>query len=111
MRQRGLEHARLYSRAAWRDGMAELVEEILDGPRPPRREHVEIVPRTDSLTVSAGQETLLVPVRVVNRGTHAVAAEGPGRSLVESRVSWQGEAEKAEDRGSKMEDRGSRVED
>src|SRR5262249_26598222 len=41
-----------------------------------------------------GQETVLIPVRISNCGTHAVAAEGPGRWLVESRVVAEGEGEK-----------------
>jgi hypothetical protein len=86
MRKQGLKQAGLHSRSAWRTRMAALVEEILDCPRRPMRDNVEIVPRTDTLTVSAGQETVLVPVRLSNRGTHAVVAEGPGRSSVESRV-------------------------
>jgi glycosyltransferase involved in cell wall biosynthesis len=94
MRKQGLKQAGLHSRSAWRTRVAALVEEILDCPRRPMRDNVEIVPRTDTLTVSAGQETVLVPVRLSNRGTHAVVAEGPGRSSVESRVVSDSERKK-----------------
>jgi glycosyltransferase involved in cell wall biosynthesis len=93
MRRQGLERARLYSRSSWRERMAELVEGILDGPCRPRQDHVEVIPRTDRWTVSTEQDTILVPVRIANRGTHAVASEGPGRCLVEARVSWNDDGE------------------
>jgi len=87
MRRRGLERAALHSRTVWRDQLAGLVEGMLDFPPRPRQDYVEVAPRTRTMNVVAGQDTVLVPVRLVNRGTHAVAAEGPGRFLIRSQVS------------------------
>ncbi len=86
MRRRGFERATLHSRPAWRECFGSLVEDILHGPRRPRKDQVEVTPRTETLNVAAGQDRILVPVRVHNRGTHAIAAEGPGRFLIRSRA-------------------------
>jgi glycosyltransferase involved in cell wall biosynthesis len=92
MRRRGLERAALFSRAVWREQMATAVEDILDSTHRPRQEFVEVTPRTKSMNVAAGQDSVLVPVRLMNRGTHAVLAEGPGRLLIRSQVSGETEA-------------------
>jgi glycosyltransferase involved in cell wall biosynthesis len=85
MRLRGLERAASHSRSLWREQLAEIVEHILDSPHRPRQDQVEVIPRSDTLNVAMGQETVLIPVRLHNRGTHAIAAEGPGRYLIQSR--------------------------
>jgi glycosyltransferase involved in cell wall biosynthesis len=86
MRARGLELAAQLDRARWREQFADLVEQLLDsGPRP-CREQLDIQPRSETRTVRAGTETVAVPVRVVNRGSHAVLAEGPGRLVLRCRV-------------------------
>jgi hypothetical protein len=87
-----LERAALHSRARWRERLADVVENILDSPHRPRQDHVEVTPRAETMHVSASQHTVLVPVRVFNRGTHAIAAEGPGRFLIWSRVGEETEA-------------------
>ena len=57
---------------------AGLVEDLLDaGPRP-YREEVEVKPRSASRTAAADSGTLFIPVRVINRGSHVIAAQGPG---------------------------------
>ncbi|HEV2949782.1 MAG TPA: glycosyltransferase, partial [Gemmataceae bacterium] len=86
MRRRGFERATLHSRPAWRECFGSLVEDILHGPRRPRKDQVEVTPRTETLNAPAGQDRVLVPVRVHNRGTHAIAAEGPGGFLIRSRA-------------------------
>ncbi|MCI0456449.1 MAG: glycosyltransferase family 4 protein [Gemmataceae bacterium] len=86
MRQRGRERAAAFARASWRERFAEVVEQVLDaGPRP-YREQVEVRPRRDRHTVSAGARAVLVPVRVVNRGTHPLVPEGPARTVLSCRV-------------------------
>jgi glycosyltransferase involved in cell wall biosynthesis len=86
MRQRGLQRAAQFDRAVWRRQFAEIVERLLDaGPRP-QREEVEVKPRSASRTVTAGSGTALIPVRVVNRGSHALLAEGPGRTSLRCSV-------------------------
>lgn len=86
MRERGLEQVGQHSRIVWRDCLAGLVEEILDSPRRPQEFQVEVIPRNEPLKVAAGQDNVLVPVRVTNRGTHAVVAEGPGRFVIQASV-------------------------
>ena len=86
MRRGGFERAILHSRPVWRECFGSLVEDILHGPRRSRKDQVEVTPRTETLDVAAGQDRILVPVRVHNRGTHAIAAEGPGRFLIRSRA-------------------------
>jgi glycosyltransferase involved in cell wall biosynthesis len=86
MQNRGLERAALFSREIWREKLGRVVEEILDSPPRPRQDFVEVSPRTQTMSVAAGQEEVLVPVQLTNRGTHIVAAEGPGRYLIRSHV-------------------------
>jgi glycosyltransferase involved in cell wall biosynthesis len=86
MRAQGLQRAARFDRAAWRQQFGLLVEELLDAPARPHREQVEVRARVDCRTVAAGLETVFVPVRVVNRGTHAVVHEGPGQTVVRCRV-------------------------
>src|SRR5207245_5262475 len=81
---RGLEGAAAYGRPIWRGRFGAIVEEILDAPPRAYREQVEVVPRSDVRKAKVGQEAVLVPVRVVNRGTHALVAEGPGRKTLHS---------------------------
>jgi hypothetical protein len=86
MRARGLERAAQFDRAAWREQFAAVVEDLLDaGPRP-YRAAVEVRPRSAARTAAAGSGTVLVPVRVVNRGSHAVLPHGPGRVVLRCRV-------------------------
>jgi glycosyltransferase involved in cell wall biosynthesis len=82
MRRRGPQRAAEHARPVWRTGFARLVEELLDDPPRPFQEEVEVRPRASSRAVGAGVETVLVPVRVVNRGTHALAHDGPGRVVL-----------------------------
>jgi glycosyltransferase involved in cell wall biosynthesis len=88
MRARGLERAAELDRGRWRERFGELVERILDGGARSYREEVEVKPRSARRTVVAGSGTVLVPVRVVNRGSHAVLAEGPGRYVLCARM-WE----------------------
>jgi glycosyltransferase involved in cell wall biosynthesis len=86
IRTRGLQRAAQLDRARWRERFAELVENLLDaGPRPYRGE-VEVKPRSETRTARAGSGTVLIPVRVINRGSHAVLADGPGRTVLRCRV-------------------------
>lgn len=82
MRRAGLEQASRFARPTWRDRFAEIVESVLDaGPRP-YRDQVEVTPRSASRTVVASSGAALVPVRIVNRGSHVVLAEGPARAIL-----------------------------
>jgi glycosyltransferase involved in cell wall biosynthesis len=86
LRLRGLERASQFGRPAWREQFARVVEQVLDsGPRP-YREQVEVRPRGSERSASTGARAVLVPVRVVNRGTHPLVAEGPARTVLRCRV-------------------------
>lgn len=82
MRRQGRVRAEKQQRSRWRMAFARLVEEWLHAPGRPLREQVELQPRIRSRTVSTAAEALLVPVRIVNRGSHALAADGPARVCV-----------------------------
>src|SRR5207237_9180827 len=70
----------------WRERFAAVVERLLDTPARPRREQVEVTPRSPDRTVPLGRKIELVPVRLTNRGTQAAVAEGPARVVVRGRV-------------------------
>jgi len=71
---------------AWRDQFGRLVDAVLDALARPRLDAVEIRPRCEAVTASAQQAAVLVPVRLTNRGEHAEAADGPGRTELMARV-------------------------
>src|SRR5262249_43264645 len=79
MRRRGLERAAALDRPAWRDKFAVLIDHLLHRPARDFRECVEVHPRLPARTVAADLKQDMVPIPVVNRGTHPVAADGPGR--------------------------------
>ena len=86
MRRQGLARAARHDRKLWRERFGCLVEELIDAPPLPDRQQVEVVPRVASRIVRAGQRAVLLPVRVVNRGTHAVVADGPARGQLRCEV-------------------------
>jgi len=86
MRRRGLRRAATFSRPAWREQFGAVVERLLDAPPRPYRERVEVRPRGAERTAAAGAEAVLVPVRIVNRGTHPLLAEGPARTVLRCRI-------------------------
>jgi glycosyltransferase involved in cell wall biosynthesis len=82
MRAAGLRRAAEFDRKTWREQFGRIVEELLDNPPQPFRELVTIVPRVAERTVSLGQDSTLIPVRVRNDGTHGAVAGGPARILI-----------------------------
>jgi glycosyltransferase involved in cell wall biosynthesis len=86
MRQRGLERARSCARAAWRDALGRIVDDLLDGEARPYRPCVIIEPLHGEIHAPAGTATTLIAARVHNRGTHAVVADGPGRTVLSAEV-------------------------
>jgi glycosyltransferase involved in cell wall biosynthesis len=86
MRRKGLARAARYSRAAWREQFGQLIDEVLHAPARPFREQLEVRPRGNSRAVSPRSPTVLVPVQVENRGTHAVVGEGPARRVLRCQV-------------------------
>jgi O-antigen biosynthesis protein len=86
MRHRGAARAQGFDQAAWRDQFATLVEEWLQGPERPLREEVEIQPRTSQRTATAGAEAALMPVRLINRGSHVLMPHGPAGVVLRCRI-------------------------
>ncbi len=86
MRRQGLMRAAAHDQRQWRERFGRLVEELLDAPKRPYREQVKVWPRNQTRTVSAGQGTALIPVRVTNQGTHTVVHDGPGHWVLRCRV-------------------------
>jgi hypothetical protein len=82
LRRQGVERAQEHDRPAWRRQFGRVVEELLHAPARPVRVDVEIRPRTEEHTVSLGQDSVLLPVRVTNHGTHPLVHEGPGRTVL-----------------------------
>jgi glycosyltransferase involved in cell wall biosynthesis len=82
MRRRGLERAARFDRATWRAEFGALIENVLHaGPRELRPD-LHVQPRTERAAVRVGTESLLIAVRVVNRGTEVAVAEGPARTVL-----------------------------
>src|SRR5207249_3897674 len=86
MRRRGLVRAAGFDRRIWREKFGEVIEQILDAEPRTCREEIEVCPRSTVRKVSAGAGTILIPVRVVNRGTHAVTHQGPARHVLRCQV-------------------------
>jgi glycosyltransferase involved in cell wall biosynthesis len=86
MRRRGQVRARQFDQSVWREQFAALVEDWLQGPERLLREEVEIQPRTSQRTAPAGAEAVLLPVRLVNRGTHVLVPHGPAGVVLRCRV-------------------------
>jgi glycosyltransferase involved in cell wall biosynthesis len=86
LRRRGVERAAELDRTKWRQRFSDRVEELLHAPRRDFRAEIEIVPRTTERAASNLAGTILVPVRIVNRGTLPLANEGPGRSAIRCQV-------------------------
>jgi len=94
MRQRGLARGNESKRTRWRERFGKMVEQILDsGPRT-FHEEVTIVPVHEQTKVKVGTRSMLIPVRVHNRGTHAICAEGPARKVLFCAIGIEGEAKK-----------------
>jgi glycosyltransferase involved in cell wall biosynthesis len=86
MRRRGLKRSAPCDRPVWREAFGGIVERVLDtGPRAYRPaivfESLQAV-----IGVRPGAPTSLVPFRIHNRGTHALAADGPGQTTLWAEV-------------------------
>jgi len=86
MRRRGQVRAGQFDQAVWREQFAGLVEEWLQGPDRPLREEVELQPRTSHRTALAGADSVLLPVRLVNRGEQVLMPHGPAGVALRCRV-------------------------
>jgi glycosyltransferase involved in cell wall biosynthesis len=84
LRERSLRRAEHFTRDAWRAEFATALEQVLDLPARELREQLEVTPRSDTHTVSIATTSVLVPVRVTNRGSHPVLADGAARRVLRS---------------------------
>ena len=86
MRRRGLERAAACDRPAWREAFGRIVEGVLDGDPRAYRPALEIQLLQDTIQARPIAPTMLVPVRVHNRGTHVLVAAGPGQTTLWAEV-------------------------
>lgn len=86
MRERGFLRAGRFDRDEWRLGFSEVVEQVLDLPARMKQMQLDVEPRGSTRSASPGQESVLVPVRLTNRGTQPLLAEGPARVVLRSEV-------------------------
>ncbi len=82
MRLRGLEIAKGSTRSAWRQRFGQLIEQVLDAAARPLHVDACVTPVGALSTVKTGTRTVLVSVRIDNRGTHALCADGPARNVL-----------------------------
>jgi glycosyltransferase involved in cell wall biosynthesis len=82
MRERGIERAAQFARERWQPRFAEFVEQLLTQPARARREALAIEPLRPACHAGAGARALLVPVRLVNAGTHAAVPVGPACTVI-----------------------------
>ena len=86
MRERGLRRAADRDRPKWRERFGQFIERLLDDVPSPRTLNVAIEPQTTVCRATASARTLLVPVRVVNRGTLPAFADGPAKTQLVAEV-------------------------
>lgn len=65
--------------SVWEKRFASLVDQLVHGPQREIAERVVVKPRYRSRRVSTDVDCLLVPVRLINRGSHPLVPEGPAR--------------------------------
>src|SRR5262249_40299837 len=85
MRTPGVKRAAPLRPSAWREQFSNLVEKVLHAPGLPHHEQVEIRPYKDEIKAGPGSD-LLLGMRLTNRGTHPLLAEGPGRTFLSCQV-------------------------
>ena len=86
LHERGLQRAQQLNRAGWQARFAELIDRVLTQPARRVCDELMIEPTHDAYRVAQGTRSFLISVRVRNQGTHAAAAEGPGRTELGAQV-------------------------
>ncbi|MBI2804573.1 MAG: glycosyltransferase [Planctomycetes bacterium] len=82
MRERGVQRAGLFSRPAWQQRFAEFVENALTQPARPMCNELVVEPMRATVEAAAGARSLLIPVRLAQRGTVCAIPDGPGRTVI-----------------------------
>jgi glycosyltransferase involved in cell wall biosynthesis len=80
MVRQGLERARACDRPAWRESFGRIIDNLLHEPARVPRLEVELEPLHRELHAALDARTVLLPVRIHNRGDTALFSEGPGRT-------------------------------
>jgi glycosyltransferase involved in cell wall biosynthesis len=86
MQQRGIERAANFDRGVWRERFSVVVDTLLHADPLELRWDLRLKPRQDRCRATAGAGVILVSLRVVNQGSHAAAALGPGRTELRATV-------------------------
>lgn len=86
MRRRGLERAVRCDRPAWREALGRIVEDLLDAGQRQYQPAIAVEPLNDDIQAGPDARTTFIAARVHNRGTHAGACDGPGRTLLHAEV-------------------------
>lgn len=82
MRERGLERARVFCRARWQEQFAEFVEQVLTRPARACRAELRVEALRPAFQATRASGMLLIPVRLINAGTHAAVPDGPGATAL-----------------------------
>jgi hypothetical protein len=85
LRANGRRRAEAFDRAGWREQFGQIADRVLGSPARLRVDGLAIVPRAAAVA-GVQQPDVIVPVRLTNRGTHAEADDGPGRTELVSQV-------------------------
>lgn len=78
--------AAAFSDARWEERFANLVDQILHQPPRIFFENVEVRPRHRSRRVSTDLDCLLLPVELINRGSHPLAPDGEARWVLQAQM-------------------------
>jgi glycosyltransferase involved in cell wall biosynthesis len=82
MRERGARRAELFARPIWQRRFAEFIENLLTQPPRPFRDELVIEPLRSTLHAGMATRTMLLSVRLTQRGTVASATDGPGQTVL-----------------------------
>lgn len=86
MRRRGPQRAARCDRERWQEAFGRFLDQLLHAPPRTYREDLTVQPLLAEARAALGERSLLLPVRVHNTGTHAAAADGPGRTVLHCEI-------------------------
>ena len=82
----GLEHARKFHRSVWREQFLGVIDRLLHKGSGPRRDELSIRPCVNEPRLRAGAGAGLLSAYLHNGGMQVLVPEGPGRTILCSRV-------------------------
>ncbi len=83
MRRRGRLRVQSWDRPQWREQFGQFVEQVLDAPLRSVKRDLLLEPMSTQIAVSTKQASLLLPLRIHNRGTIPAIAAGPAATVIE----------------------------